>query len=77
MMCSSTKQVFSAIFHPTRKFSKWISAAGPAAALKQAIEVQIMATPQLVGGEISVVQLSRSGVISWVERGECRELNAK
>jgi hypothetical protein len=36
------------------------------------IEMQIKATPDLVGGEISIVRLSRDGSIQWVNRGPCK-----
>jgi hypothetical protein len=56
-----------------KEISEWIERVGIAAALKRAIEVQIRATPNLVGGEISIVGLNRDGSISWLERGFCQE----
>jgi hypothetical protein len=50
----------------------WIDANGTPAALKRAIETQSKATPDLVGGEISIVRLSRDGSIQWLNRGECK-----
>jgi hypothetical protein len=50
----------------------WINADGPSATLKRAIEMQVKATPELVGGDISVVRLSRDGSIQWINRGECK-----
>ena len=55
------------------EISAWIKAVGAPAALKRAIEVQIKAAPELVGGEISVVRLRRDGSITWVDRGVCQE----
>jgi len=49
----------------------WIVANGAPAALKRAIEVQSRATPTLVGGNVSIVRLSREGSIQWIDRGEC------
>jgi hypothetical protein len=50
----------------------WIKSDGAPAALKRAIEMQIKATPDLVGGEISIVRLGRDGSIHWVNRGTCQ-----
>jgi hypothetical protein len=50
----------------------WVNADGAPAALKRAIETQIKATPNLVGGEISIVRLGRDGSINWINRGECK-----
>jgi hypothetical protein len=55
------------------EISEWIKTVGAAAALKRAVGMQIKATPKLVGGEISIVQLRRDGTINWIERGACRE----
>lgn len=54
------------------QLSRWINANGAIAALKRAIEMQIRATPDLVGGDISIVRLGRDGSIQWVNRGECK-----
>ena len=51
---------------------KWINSHGAPAAFKRLIEMQIKATPDLVGGEISIVRLSRDGSIQWVNRGPCK-----
>ena len=49
----------------------WIYTIGAPEALKRAIEMQIKATPNLVGGEISIVQLRRDGSIHCINRGMC------
>jgi hypothetical protein len=54
------------------QINRWINADGAPAALKRAIEMQIKATPDLVGGDISIVRLSRDGSIQWLNRGECK-----
>jgi hypothetical protein len=50
---------------------KSINANGVPETLKRAIEMQIKATPGLVGGEISIVRVLRDGSVQWINRGEC------
>lgn len=59
-------------FPPGDQINRWINANGAPAALKRAIEMQIKATPNLVGGDISIVRLRRDGSVEWVNRGECK-----
>jgi len=58
-----------------KEINRWIWTIGATAGLKRAIEIQIKATPKLVGGKISVVRLRRDGSISWVEQGICLQPN--
>jgi hypothetical protein len=51
---------------------KSINSNGAPETLKRAIQMQIKATPDLVGGDISIVRVSRHGSIQWVNRGECK-----
>jgi len=45
---------------------------GVPAALKRGIELQIKATPNVVGPPISIVRFLRDGSIDWVSRGVCQ-----
>jgi hypothetical protein len=45
---------------------------GVPAALKRGIELQVKATPKLVGPPISIVRFLRDGSIEWVSRGICQ-----
>jgi hypothetical protein len=42
------------------------------AALKRGIELQIKATPKVVGPPISIIRFLRDGSIDWVSRGICQ-----